>query len=142
MQVRLAQPIDAKIIYAFVCELENTPFDFSTFEKLFLKNIAHPDYFYLVGCINNTPIGYVSCHAQILLHHCGLVGEIQELFVAQTHRNRNIGQALVKAIEKIAKQNNWINLEVACNKKRVDTHRFYKRLDFIDTHLKFVKQIR
>ena len=142
MQVRLAKPTDAKVIYKFVCELEDTLFDFSTFEKLFLKNIAHPDYFYLIGCINNIPIGYVSCHVQILLHHCGLVGEIQELFIAPPYRNKGVGQVLIDKVEKIAQKDNWANLEVTCNKKRVDTHRFYRRLDFLDTHLKFVKQIK
>lgn len=142
MQVRFAQPTDVKIIYQFICELETMTFDFSTFEKLFLKNITHPDYFYLIVFINNRPIGYVSCHVQILLHHCGRVGEIQELFIASNYRNKGVGQVLIEAVEKIARKDNWVNLEVTCNKKRLDTHRFYRRLAFIDSHLKFVKQIK
>lgn len=142
MQVRLAKPKDVKFIYQFVCELENTSFDFLVFEKFFLKNITHTDYFYLIVEVGNTPIGYLSCHAQILLHHCGKVGEIQELFVEEAYRNKGVGQALITEIEHIAKTNNWVNLEVTCNKKRTNTHRFYKQAGFVNTHLKFVKEIK
>ena len=142
MQIRLAKALDAPIIYEFVCELEDKTFDFPLFEKFFLKNIAHPNYYYLIGFVENIPVGYISCHVQILLHHCGLVGEIQELFIASPHRNKGIGQALIDAVEEIAQNNNWVNLEVTCNKKRIHTHRFYKQLGFTETHLKFVKQIK
>lgn len=142
MQIRIVQSKDAKTVYQFICELENTFFNYPTFEKLFLKNIVHPDYFYLIAEIDAIPIGYISCHAQILLHHCGLFGEIQELFVTASYRNKNVGQRLVEALENIAQSNNWVNLEVTCNKKRLNTHRFYKRLDFMNTHLKFVKPIK
>ena len=142
MQIRFAQPQDVRIIYQFVCELEATAFDFFIFEKLFIKNITRPNYFYLVAEIDKTLVGYLSCHSQFLLHHCGLVGEIQELFIASSHRNSGIGQALVSSIQQIANENNWINLEVSCNKKRINTHRFYRRLGFVDTHLKFVLPIK
>lgn len=142
MQIRLAQPQDVKTVYQFVCELEETTFDFLTFEKLFIKNITTPNYFYLVAEIDKTLVGYLSCHSQFLLHHCGLVGEVQELFVTASHRNLGVGQALIKDIQKIAHENNWLNLEVTCNKKRMNTHRFYRGLGFVDTHLKFVQQIK
>jgi len=77
MQIRFAQPKDIKTIYQFVCELEAITFNFSVFEKLFLKNITTPNYFYLVAEIDEILVGYLSCHSQLLLHHCGLVGEIQ-----------------------------------------------------------------
>ena len=142
MQIRFAQPQDVETIYQFVCELEATTFNFLLFEKLFIKNISIPNYFYLVAEIDKTLVGYLSCHSQFLLHHCGLVGEIQELFIRSSHRNLGIGQALVARIQQIADEENWLILEVTCNKKRIDTHRFYRRLDFVDTHLKFVQHIK
>jgi len=59
MQIRFAQPQDVKTIYQFVCALEATTFDFSIFEKLFIKNITRPNYFYLVAEIDKTLVGYL-----------------------------------------------------------------------------------
>ena len=142
MLIRPAHPNDVQIIYQFICELENILFDFPLFKELFLQNITQPNYCYLVVEYQKEVIGYLSCHAQVLLHHCGLVGEIQELFIHPAHRNKKIGQQLLLEVERFAQENGWVSLEVTCNKVRLDTHRFYKKAGFTNTHLKFTKELR
>ncbi|MEM1120548.1 MAG: GNAT family N-acetyltransferase [Bacteroidota bacterium] len=139
--VRAARPEDVKAVFRFIEELEDEKLNYQHFERIYLQNLANVNHFYLVAELNDEAIGFISCHTQLLLHHCGRVGEIQELFVAAAHRSKKVGQLLIEAIERIAVEENWINLEVTCNKKRVRTHGFYRKNDFYGTHLKFVKEI-
>lgn len=141
MLIRPANIEDAQIVYQFVCELEHISFDFPLFERIFLRNIHLPNYYYLVSEQKGKIVGFISCHAQNLLHHCGMVGEIQELFILNEYRNKGIGQALMLELERIAQNNGWVNLEVTCNKKRLATHSFYKQIGFAETHYKYVKTI-
>lgn len=97
---------------------------------------------YLVADMAGTVVGFVSCHVQYLLHHCGKVGEIQELFVRPDHRNQRIGHQLVAALNQLAIQHGFIHLEVTTNQKRTDTVRFYERESFHRTHIKLVKAIQ
>ena len=91
--------------------------------------------------VANQLVGFISCHVQHLLHHIGLVGEIQELYIAPTHRNQQLGRQLVTHLESLALDEGWINLEVTTNQKRADTQRFYEQLGFRPTHVKFVKNL-
>jgi (aminoalkyl)phosphonate N-acetyltransferase len=140
MTVRSATLKDAQKIWEFICELENTVFDFSTFQQYYKNNLSNNDIIYLVA-VNEAgfPVGFISCHGQVLLHHLSKVFEIQELFVSKEHRNNNIGQLLIETLERRLKNSNYHFLEVTTNVKRIDTHRFYAKCGFERTHYKFTK---
>ncbi len=138
-KVRAARPEDCKSIYDFVCDLEENEFDYSTFESLYLRNISSPENIYLVSEGNGSISGYISCHGQVLLHHCARVFEIQELFVIQEFRNNGIGQLLVENLESRLSKLDYESLEVTANSKREKTHDFYKKMGFEFTHQKFTK---
>jgi PhnO protein len=78
--IRKAILNDVESIYKFICALENTVFDFDLFVTLFNENLKNKKNLYFVAEeINQSKIvGYISCHGQTLLHHLGLVYEIQE----------------------------------------------------------------
>jgi len=141
MIIRPAIPQDSQRIYQFLCDLEEETLDPIKFEAIFQANLADERIHYLVAELDNQVIGFVSCHVQRLLHHVGLVGEIQELYVLPAYRNLRIGRLLVAQLEQIAQSQGWVNLEVTTNKKRLDTQRFYEQLGFLPTHIKFVKPI-
>jgi PhnO protein len=139
--VRAATEQDAPLIYDFICLLEDSPLDMQAFNAIFQNNLRNPDIHYLVAERAGFVLGFVSCHVQHLLHHTGKVGEIQELFVRPEVRSQGIGQQLVAALNTLALQENFVNLEVTTNQKRLDTIRFYERELFIRTHVKLVKPI-
>ncbi len=141
LSIRSAIENDAPIIYDFLCILEDTPLDQVAFNAVFHHNLTNPLIHYLVAERLSEVVGFVSCHVQYLLHHCGKVGEIQELFVRPDVRNQHIGQQLVAAINTLALDEDFINLEVTTNQKRTDTIRFYEREAFIRTHFKLVRPI-
>ncbi|WP_420147070.1 GNAT family N-acetyltransferase [Spirosoma sp.] len=116
--------------------------DQTAFLHAFRHNLTNPDVYYYVAERSSEIVGFVSCHVQYLLHHCGKVGEIQELFVRPDIRRQRIGQQLVSAIYSLAIQENFVNLEVTTNQKRIDTIRFYEREGFKRSHIKLVKLVQ
>ncbi|MFD0999904.1 GNAT family N-acetyltransferase [Ohtaekwangia kribbensis] len=136
--IREAQSQDFPAVYDFINALENIVFDKDKQRLLFESNIQDKDYCYRVALLNDKVAGYISCHTQMLLHHGGRIGEIQELFVAADKRNYGIGKLLVNAVKLWAQQNEVLQLEVAANNDRLQTHQFYTREGFVHTHKKFV----
>lgn len=137
--VRPASLTDGPTIYAFLCELENQSLDRSAFDAIFARNLATPTIYYRVAEQAGEVIGFVSCHLQHLLHHTGLVGEIQELYVRPDYRNRHIGRQLLLALEIELTPMGLASLEVTTNQQRADAIRFYESLAFRPTHIKLVK---
>ena len=140
--IRTATEQDAPILYDFICLLEDGTLDVAAFNAVFRHNLANPNVHYLVAEQFDTVLGFVSCHVQYLLHHTGKVGEIQELFVRPEVRSQGIGQQLIAALNTLAQQESFVNLEVTTNQKRLDTIRFYEREQFTRTHVKLVKPIQ
>lgn len=142
ISLRRATPPDVTLIYSFLCELEEETFDFDQFNAIYNRNLLNPNCHYFLAFDHDRCVGYASVHAQWLLHHCGKVGEIQEMFVIPDYRSKGIGQLLIQQLFEVAQQENFEILEVTANKKRLDTHRFYERQGLERTHFKFVKKMK
>ncbi len=141
ISIRRASDVDAKAIFNFICVLEQTAFNYDDFLELYTINIADADWIYLVAVDENKDsiLGYISCHAQLLLHHMGKVFEIQEMFIQENYRGKGIGKLLLVTLEEYLEQHQYISLEVTTNKIREDAIRFYTGCGFKQTHLKFTK---
>ena len=139
ISIRQAVPEDVTSIYLFVNELEETVFDQAAFSAHYYHNLQQPYVHYLVAEDEGKVIGFISCHGQILLHHNGLVYEIQEMFVAKEYRSKGVGALLLKSLEERLAGEDYKLLEVTSNIRRKDTHRFYLNNGFSQTHLKFTK---
>ena len=142
LTIRPGAVSDVAIIYNFLCELEEELFDFDLFQQIFTRNLQNPDCHYFLAFDDSLCVGYASVHAQWLLHHCGKVGEIQEMFVIEDYRSKGVGSLLVEQLKSVAERENFEILEVTANKKRLDTHRFYERQGLERTHFKFVKKMK
>lgn len=134
-----ATPDDFDAIYGFLCELEEEVFDKEEMRGYYEQCLALPHHIYLIAFAGGLAVGYISCHGQLLLHHCGMVYEIQELYVDSAHRSKGIGAQLVRAVETMLTGTGYRSLEVCSNIKRRDAHRFYERMGFPHTSFKFVK---
>lgn len=132
---------DEPIIYQFICTLEETVLNRAAFRSIFAQNLQNPTIHYFVAEKAGTIVGFISCHVQLLLHHTGCVGEIQELFVQSDMRNQGIGQLLVTEVKALAVRENLVSLEVTTNRKRTDAISFYERALFKQTHVKLVNPI-
>jgi PhnO protein len=142
ISIRKAVPGDMLTIYEQICELESFAFEIKLFENIFFQNINDANKLYYLAEDNlGNCLGFISCHIQLLLHHCGKVAEIQELFVKKEVRGKGIGGELIGYIEKMLKELDCVSFEVTAQNKRLETHEFYKKMGLDLTHLKFTKNI-
>lgn len=144
MEIKIGKIVknDAPSIYEFICDLEGFNFNYKIFEQIFETNIQNPNNYYLVAKNNEQQIvGFISCHTQLLLHHCEKVAEIQELYVLNEFRNNGIGQKLLKSIEVLLVQEGCKVIEVTAQNKRTRTHSFYEANEYLNTHKKFTKAL-
>ncbi|MBK9734736.1 MAG: GNAT family N-acetyltransferase [Saprospiraceae bacterium] len=137
INIRNAKKKDLAFVHNAVCMLENEVLDAVDFKRIFLENITNPSFEYYVAEEEGKLIGFISFHSQNLLHHCGLVGEIQEFYVDTKHRNQGVGSALVQKVKDYAEQHNLKSIEVTTNKSRVENTIIYKNLGFNLSHDKF-----
>jgi len=137
IKIRKVEPQDLNFVYKSICELENEILDFKVFEIIFNENISNPKNLYLIAENENECLGFISFHTQNLLHHCGLVGEIQEFFIHQKYRGQGVGRLLINEIKNFAAQNNLKSIEVTTNKKRIGNVAIYENLGFTLSHNKF-----
>ncbi|HPJ38552.1 MAG TPA: GNAT family N-acetyltransferase [Spirochaetota bacterium] len=127
----------ANAVYNLICELEGETFHRDAFRAIYLVNLSNQRIRYRLAVKENRIIGFGSLHMQDLLHHCGRVGEIQELVVMPEFRNSGVGAILLKDLRAIADENGCVLLEVSCNRDRTDAQRFYEKNNLAKTHFKF-----
>ena len=137
VEIRKIQKQDLDFVYKAICELENEVLDFEVFEDIFNENISNPKNVYLIAENEIEGLGFISFHTQNLLHHCGLVGEIQEFFIHEKYRGQGVGRLLINEIKDFAEANNLKSIEVTTNKKRVENVAKYESLGFTLSHNKF-----
>ncbi|MHC0439283.1 GNAT family N-acetyltransferase [Flavobacterium sp. 3-210] len=137
IQIRKVEKKDLDFVYKSICELENEILDFEVFETIFNENISNPKNLYLTAENEIEELGFISFHTQNLLHHCGLVGEIQEFFIHQKYRGHGVGRLLMNEIFNFADENNLKSIEVTTNKKRIENVAIYENLGFTLSHNKF-----
>jgi PhnO protein len=137
VNIRKVENHDFEFVYKAICELENEVLDFKVFEEIFNENVSNPKNLYLIAENENEGLGFISFHTQNLLHHCGLVGEIQEFFIHQKYRGQGVGRLLINEIKNFAVQNDLKSIEVTTNKKRIENVAIYENLGFTLSHNKF-----
>lgn len=137
IKIRKIENQDLNFVYKAICELENEVLNFKIFEEIFNENISNPKNLYLIAENENEGLGFISFHTQNLLHHCGLVGEIQEFFIHQKYRGQGVGLLLINEIKNFADQNDLKSIEVTTSKKRIENVAIYENLGFALSHNKF-----
>ena len=141
IHIRQATQDDFEYVCDFVDQLENDRFDRKKQLEIYLENAANPNNIYLMAWAHLIPVGFLSCHVQSLLHHGGLVGEIQEMFVSENGRSHGIGKLLVEKLIEMATARGVLQLEVTSGLSRENAHRFYEREGFAHTHKKFTLKL-
>ena len=138
LPIRPVIPTDAQGILELLEELENRPFDAEKFAGIFSAYLQDPLALMYAAVDENEQIcGFISCKGQPLLHHEGLVFEIQELIVTSAHQGRGIGKKLIESLKPELSRLGAKSLEVTSNKRRKEAHAFYQSVGFLNSHEKF-----
>lgn len=136
--IRKAEESDAAAIKCLLEELENREFDQGIFSRIYAEYLHAPLTLLQVAVYNEIEIiGFISCKGQSLLHHEGLVFEIQELIVTSSQQGRGVGRKLIAALRPDLTQMGAKSLEVTSNKRRKEAHAFYQSVGFLNSHEKF-----
>lgn len=138
IQVRKTKDQDAEAVYDLICDLENIRYPKDKFIELFIKNNKDKYIGYFVVQIAEVVVGFGSMYINELLHHCGIVGEIQELIISQEYRKQNIGKVLLNELIQWAFDQGVLQVEVSCNNYRIEAQKFYNSNGFTQTHQKLV----
>lgn len=139
--IRKAKLSDTEMIYKLLVALEQQEFNQETYLDIYKQNLLNPAIFYLVYEEENEVLGFISVHIQRLLHHISSIAEIQELIVDEKVRGQKIGGQLFEKAKHIARENGCTQLEVCCNQKRKESHKFYERQGMKNSHYKFCLEI-
>lgn len=137
-RIRKAELSDAASVKRLLEELENREFDQGIFDRIYAEYLHTPLTLMQVAVHGEDEIvGFISCKGQSLLHHEGLVFEIQELIVNASHQGRGVGRQLIATLKPEIAQLGAKSLEVTSNKKRKEAHAFYQSVGFANSHEKF-----
>ena len=99
------------------------------------------DYYCLLREEDGKVISELNLRFEMQLHHADRIAEIMEFAVDPGYRNKGIGAEVLAEAERIAKEAGCVQIEVACNQLRKDTHRFYEREGMNNFHFKFSKPL-
>ena len=138
VQIRPTTFADEKEVLGLIEELENRVFDCGIFAGIFKSYLEDPLTLMKVAVAEDDRIcGFISSKGQPLLHHEGLVFEIQELIVTSDHQGRGIGKKLIESLKPELSRLGAKSLEVTSNKRRKEAHAFYQSVGFKNSHEKF-----
>jgi N-acetylglutamate synthase-like GNAT family acetyltransferase len=142
VSIRLAEESDEASVYELVTALMAVSLDRKSFQDVFAQNLRDDNVLYYIAERDGFVIGFASLHIEPQLHHAGLVGEIQELIVHETVRDKGIGAQLVSRLEQEAEKRGCVSIEVTTKNFRVDAQRFYEQVGFKRTHVNFTKDVK
>jgi GNAT superfamily N-acetyltransferase len=92
-----------------------------------------------VAELDGVAVGALEFHLIETVYWSEPVGAITALVVDEKYRNQKVGEGLVKFAESLAKELGCVYVEVHSNRKRLDAHRFYERLGYVQTNFYFRK---
>lgn len=91
----------------------------------------------LVAELDGTIVGCLSTSVMRVLHRPRPVGRISMMVVDEALRGRGIGKALVRAAERALVSGGCGLVEVTSNLARGEAHRFYEKLGYERTSVRF-----
>lgn len=138
MHIRSVKIPDMIEIKALIDELENISCNAVIFASIFDEYLLDSNsLMYVAENSAGHLLGFISCRGHRLLHHQGMVFEIQELIVTKAEQGKGIGRALIHKIQEDVQRRGAKSLEVTSNKRRKEAHAFYQSVGFKNSHEKF-----
>ena len=138
---RKSAAADCERVYALICDMENRELPFERFREIYLSQLDSDRFYCLVREQEGRMIAALNLRFEDQLHHAGRIAEIMEFSVDPACRNRGVGKDMVEQACRIARERGCLQIEVACNQLRKDTHRFYAREGMRNSHYKFSKSL-
>lgn len=136
---RSAASEDCSFVYDMICDMEAKALPYPAFKAIFLEQINNANHDFILGELGSAVVAVIHLRYENQLHHAGRIAEIMEFAVMNGYRCKGIGKEMLTHAEQCAKDHRCLQIEVACNQLRKNTHRFYLREGMKNYHFKFSK---
>ena len=140
MKVRTAQIADAPVLVSLLEEL-GYPGCEAFMARRLAQLLAHPDESLLVAEADGCVLGLISLHFVPQLALAGDFCRISYLCVTQRARGLGVGALLEQAAHAAARQRGCERIELHCNERRRDAHRFYARQGYEESPKYLMKRL-
>ena len=104
--------------------------------------LSDPNYLTLVAEYQKEAVGIIGVGIYRYYEKNGTYGRLLALVVDEKRKGQGIGSTLVVAAERWLKEHGVSSIIVNSGKQRSEAHRFYERLGYEETGLRFVKSVR
>jgi len=138
---RKGELADGEAVYRLICDMESKALPREPFFAIYAKQLKCSGYACMVWECEGRVVGVIDLRLEEQLHHAGKIAEIMEFVVDPAHRGKGVGKEMFAAACEKARAEGCVQIEVACNRLRTDTHRFYLREGMHDFHHKFSKTL-
>jgi ribosomal protein S18 acetylase RimI-like enzyme len=95
----------------------------------------------LVAEMGHEVIGVMSAELLPYFPTGSTICRVTSLVVSSRYRSRGVGEKLMAAAATFAREHGCSGIEVTSAERRVDAHRFYQRLGFARTGLRFFQTL-
>jgi GNAT superfamily N-acetyltransferase len=103
--------------------------------------LGHPDYAMWVAEVSGRVVGVVGVFVHLALEYDGFHGRLLGLVVDETYRGQGIGKKLLDQTERWLRERGVHKLTLTSGKQRIEAHKFYRRLGYSETGLRFGKSL-
>jgi GNAT superfamily N-acetyltransferase len=140
LAIREAKTTDAADLARLVSQLGYPSTEQDMAERL--EALAgQPEYVLFVAEESGRIVGLVGAFLGYALEFNGPWGRLMGLVVDEPFRGRGIGRRLMERIEGWLRDHGATRLTLTSGKQRAEAHRFYRRLGYEETGLRFVKRL-
>ena len=136
-RIRAAGEADGEAVYRLICDMENRALPREPFFEIYREQLQSRCHHFLTAERDGRVVGVLHLRTEAQLHHSGRVAEILELAVDSACQSQGIGRDLFLSACQLARDKGCLQIEVACNQLRTNTHRFYAREGMHNFHFKF-----
>jgi GNAT superfamily N-acetyltransferase len=103
--------------------------------------LDHPDYAMWVAEVSGRIVGLTGVFLHLALEYDGFYGRLLGLVVDEPYRGKGIGQQLLDQTERWLRERGVNKLTLTSGKQRTEAHKFYRRLGYAETGLRFGKSL-
>ncbi len=140
IEIRLATPDDAEGVTGLLEELEH-PAPVELVRQRLGELEESETTWVLVATHGDEVVGSATLQLANVIHQPGPVARMSTMIVTESWRGCGIGQAMVQAMEGLARHAGCGRMEVTSHRRREEAHRFYERLGYEDTSKRFIKDL-
>lgn len=141
MTIRQARNEDAPVIKVLLEQL-GYPMDEKLVTDKLAKLLACEDHKLLVYELDRTVVAFISVH---FVPQMGLLGDfaiIGYFAVDESARSKGVGYEMEKYVTLLAKERNCDRIQLHCNIRRTDAHRFYERQGYEESRKYYSKRLK